>query len=608
MKYGKQDEWVELIMEHDGVLIGNTPNENNFSLRIQEIALVQSNDVEGVLSIGKNVEAWTNERGGWKVYFMRFNGKNLTVKLSGDADYVELNTMSVRMAPVWDSEIKSWQVTIVKIESSNRKLLEIVEVQPQKVIEKPLKSTRGSGTRSLLSAEKYASHSSMLSSVIVAWSPPTLHLSTLRLMFQHYHLEFIQILKLDHPMTAILAVGGKIGKVYFWRIHEPRCYSAEQSKDSVDAVLVGLIQAHKTWITAICWELSAEVTAAAPSPVSVLSLTSRSTGKMSLAVGRGSGILELWICHTTNCEFQYADSYNAHGQVVTGLAWGFDGCCLYSCSQDNTIHCWILHRCTLHKASIPSNTLGPWPSTDLPHVSDSCFGLAVSPGNLVFVVARGFDTALLNPMYQARTQKAAVEFFRVGGQHLEVLSDVNEGFKTEPCPDLSQREMMLWEHIIISQSQRKTIKRKMEQWVAINQEQIRFASEVSKLNKSKFHSISEYVTKERCNFCPAPVPFESPEDDSCTGSKNSDGVHDRHKLSRCAASMQVCPTTPLWLCGCCCRWVWKLPPQTLFTMRGYPSCLNSLEEAQVSPKPFCPFCWILLQRRQPEFLLSPSPV
>ncbi|XP_026402000.1 uncharacterized protein LOC113297660 [Papaver somniferum] len=426
MKYGKQDEWVELIGEHDSVLIGNTPNKNTSSLGIrpsmdvgnlpEEIASVQSNDVEGILSIGKNVEAWTNER--WvEGLFMGFNGNNLTVKLSGDADCVELNTMSVRMAPVWNGEIKSWQVTVVKIESSNRQLLEIVEVEPQKVIEKSLKSTRGSGTRSLLSAEKYASRSSMLSSVIVAWSP-TLHLSS-----GIYPNSQIR----PSNDCAILAVGGKMGNFFFWRIHEPLCYSVEQSTDSVDAVLVGLIQAHKTWITAICWELSAEalehqvllvtgssdgsvriwlgdteamltssevnsapfsllkeVTAAAPSPVSVLSLTSRSTGKMSLAVGRGSGISELWICHTTNCKFQFAGLYNAHGQVVTGLAWAFDGCCLYSCGQDNTIHCWILHGCTLHKAPIPSNTLGPWPSTDLPHVSDSCLGNKIPESFLQF--------------------------------------------------------------------------------------------------------------------------------------------------------------------------------------------------------------------------------
>ncbi|KAI3907131.1 hypothetical protein MKW92_015252 [Papaver armeniacum] len=783
---GKQEEWVEL---NYSAVISNTPNKDTSLLRIrpsmdvgnlpEDIALVESNELEGILSIGKNVEAWTNER--WvEGLFMGFNGNNLTVKLSGYPDWIELNAMSVRLAPVWNGDVKSWQVTVVKIESSNRKLLQIVEVQPHKVTEKPLKSTRGSGTRPLLSAEKYASRSSMLSSVIVAWSP-TLYPSN------------------DY---AILAVGGKIGKISFWRIDEPHCYSVEQSTDSVDAVLVGLIQAHNTWITAICWELSAkaleyqvflvtgssdgsvkiwlgdkemlassdvnsapfsllyEVKAAAPSPVSILSSTvpSRSQDKISLVIGRGSGLLDLWICDITNCEFQFAGSYEAHGQVVTGLAWAFDGCCLYSCGQDNTIRCWILHGSTLHTAPIPSNTLGPWPSTDLPHVSDSCFGLAVSPGNLVFVVARGFDTDLLNPMYQARTQKAAVEFFWVGGQHHEISSDVNEGFGIEPYPGLSQREMMFWEsNILLSLNQYDNLDKplvlwdvitalsalkkstpkfvekilarwlsswlldsnldfstdkilshardslskiqsrrihllnifcrklmlselkvdtlnkqdgleelgiaenenlkpwfhlltsnerqlrerlvtfsfatvrvslasssstsnskirywvphgiaQMKQWVTINQEQMHLASEVNKLNKSKLHSIPEYVTKEQCNFCPAPVPFESPEGDLCGGSKNSKGVQDRHKLSRCAASMQVCPTTPLWLCVCCYRWVWKLPPQTLFTMLGYPSGLNSPEETQVSSKPFCPFCGIILQRLQPEFLLSPSPV
>ncbi|KAI3980122.1 hypothetical protein MKX01_034728 [Papaver californicum] len=648
---GKQDEWVDLNGEHDdSALIGNTPNKNTSSLRIRPsmdvgnlpegITLVESNEVEGILSIEKNVEVWTNER--WvEGLFIGFN-----VNLSGDVDCIELNTNTVRLAPVWNGEVKSWQVTVTKIELNSRKLLEMVEVQPQKVTEKPFKSTRGSGTRPLLSAEKYASRSSMLSSVIVAWSP-TLHLSS-----GIYPNSQIR----PSNDRSILAVGGKIGKISFWRIQEPRCYSVEQSTDFVDAVFVLLVTGSsdgsiRIWmgdkamlasseVNSAPFSLLNEVRTSAPSPVSILSLT--------------------WICDTTNCEFQFADSYEAHGQVVTGLAWAFDGCCLYNCGQDNSISCWILHGCTLHKAQIPSNALGPWPSTDLPHVSDSCFGLAVSPGNLVFVVARGFDTALLNPMYQARTQKATVEFFWVGGQHVEVSSDVNEGSGSlNILLSLNQydnlnKPLVLWDVIsalsALEKSTPKFVEKILVKWLSwlldsnigfsidkilfhardslskiqsrkihllnifygleelgisenenrmlwlylltSNERQLRerlvtfsfttvpSLASSSSTNNSKFrywvpHGIAQMeqwvtINQEQIRamqLCPALVPFESPEDDLCGGSKSSEGVHDRHKLSRCAASMQVSPTTPLWLCVCCYTWVWKLPSQV------YISCI-----------------------------------
>ncbi|OVA04709.1 WD40 repeat [Macleaya cordata] len=586
--------------------------------------------------------------------------------------------------------------------------------------ETPLKRTRESDTLPLLTAGQYASRSSMLSSVIVAWSP-ALYLSS-----------DIHPNPRDRPSSnyGLLAVGGKSGKISFWRIDEPRCYAVENSMDSVDVILVGLLQAHNSWITAISWGLSAdasksqvllvtgssdgsvkvwlgdievmlnssevssasfsllkEVTTVAPAPVSVLSLTApaRSLDEILLAIGRGSGSLEVWICDILSCKFQCAGLYDAHGQVVTGLAWGFDGRCLYSCSQDNSIRCWVLHESALHKVPIPSNSLGLWRSTDLPHASDSCFGLAISPGNLVVAVARGFDATLLNPMYQARTQKAAVEFFWIGGQQLEVSSDINKEFDIEAFPGFSKWEMMCWESNILwsltkydntnkplvlwdvitalsalkqytpdyvkrilvkwfsswlpgcnigvsideillhardsltkihsrrmhllnifcsrlilnnkqdgleeveiakdeylklwmellvsTESQLRerlvafsftTVLRlasssatnaptdrywlphgvaQMEQWVAINNEQIQdhlklLLSEVGKLGK-RLHSISEYVPEEQCRFCPASVPFESPEVASCVGSKNSNGVCERHKLSRCAASMQL---------------------------------------------------------------------
>lgn len=116
---------------------------------------------------------------------------------------------------------------------------------------------------------------------------------------------------------------------------------------------------------------------------------------------------------------------------------------------------------------------------------------------------------------------------------------------------------------------------------------------------------SEYVATEHCCYCSASVPFESPEVAFCQG------VGQAHKLARCAVSMELCPTTPVWFCTCCHRRVYRLAPETLFALPGYPLDFKSSTESSdsnVSSKPLCPFCGILLQRLQPEFLLSASPV
>lgn len=127
---------------------------------------------------------------------------------------------------------------------------------------------------------------------------------------------------------------------------------------------------------------------------------------------------------------------------------------------------------------------------------------------------------------------------------------------------------------------------------------------------NRLHS-SEDGVEEKCIYCSASVPFDSPEVASCQCSESSNGVVQNHKLTRCAVSMKVCPTKLLWFCKCCHRWASKLPPETLFTMPRYPLDFNSFTESPLKgevSKPLCPFCGILLQRLQPDFLLSPCPM
>ncbi|XP_073108017.1 uncharacterized protein [Elaeis guineensis] len=330
----------------------------------------------------------------------------------------------------------------------------------------------------LITAEQYASRSVLLSSLVVAWSP-TLQSSGISPCFSN--------------KCAILAVGGKSGNISFWKFNEPKCYTVEHGRVSVDAMLIGLLQAHKSWITSISWGICAacssksqlvlatgssdgsvkiwwgdvegliqssdankssfsllnEVTAVTPSPISAISLIvpMHSQDKVVLAIGKGSGSLEAWICHKFSNEIQSAGIYDAHDQVVTGLAWAFDGCCLYSSSQNNSVRSWVMHGNHLHEVPFPSKF--PWlrNSTDLSQVSDQCFGLAPSPGELMVAVVRSFDANLLNQMYQARTQKAVVEFFWIGGQSLEIPSEKH--LSSEPSSDLSERDLFDWETKIL---------------------------------------------------------------------------------------------------------------------------------------------------------------
>ncbi|KAL9437066.1 hypothetical protein AB3S75_022995 [Citrus x aurantiifolia] len=337
----------------------------------------------------------------------------------------------------------------------------------------------------LITADQYASRSAMLHSLAVAWSP------VLRLSSKKYPVPQNG----SSNWFSILAVGGRSGKVSLWRICVPKCYSVEDCKVPTTAVLIGLFQAHNSWITSISlavlssdssnpqvllvtgssdgsvriWDgyiqellksaeahcvpfsLLKEVVTVNTVPISVLSLILpvQSPRLMLLAVGKGSGSFDLWKCDISCNKFDKVGSYNAHDQVVTGLAWAFDGCCLYSCSQDNFVRSWIFHGNSLSEVSIPTNTPGLQSCTDLPDAFVSCLGMAVSPGNLVGAMVRNFDLDALDHMYQARAQRSAIEFFWIGGQQLDVLSNTFPKYGHEACPDFSEKELSIWESNIL---------------------------------------------------------------------------------------------------------------------------------------------------------------
>ncbi|XP_044461569.1 uncharacterized protein LOC123192915 isoform X3 [Mangifera indica] len=350
---------------------------------------------------------------------------------------------------------------------------------------KPVREISSNCTLPQITPDEYASRCAMLHSLVVAWSP--------MLRFSSKNFPIPQ--NGSSSQFSVLAIGGKSGKISFWRISAPKCYSIEHSNIDPTLVQVGLLQAHNSWITAISWALLSsnssnpqvllvtgssdgsvriwtgytedllnsvevhhapfsilrEVTTANTIPISVLSICvpAQSLHQILLAIGKGSGSFDIWICDISSNKFENVGSYDTQGQVVTGLAWAFDGSSLYSCSQDNFVRGWVLHGNTLVEVPIPSNTLGLKNSTDLPDVFVSCLGVALSPGDLILAVVRNFDLDTLDHMYQARAHKAAVEFFWIGGQQIDALSNTSLEYGLEAFPDFSGKELATWESNIL---------------------------------------------------------------------------------------------------------------------------------------------------------------
>ncbi|XP_058206264.1 uncharacterized protein LOC131319859 isoform X2 [Rhododendron vialii] len=408
-----------------------------------------------------------------------------------------------------NSEISNEQANqlsleVVEIKSGNMKannLNQIVCVPNSRA--KPLKKKEERPCLPQITANQYSFRSTILSSLVVAWSPVVQLASEMEPVSAKY----------SSNRCSILAVGGKSGKVSFWRFLEPSCFSVMSNRDSTSASLVGVLQVHSAWITAICWasyssgasdpqlllatgssdgsvkiwigyggallkssdvnnapfSLLKEVMTVDFVPVSVVSLIVpiQSANKMHLAVGKGSGSFDVWICDisSTTGKFDKLGSYGAHDHIITGLAWAFDGCCLYSCSQDNSVYNWTLCDSRLCEVPFPSNIPFVKSSGDVPNVFDSCFGLATSPGNLVIAVARSFDADLLNPMYQARSQKAAIEFFWIGGQQWDVLSNRDPDFDVEAISGFPEKELVYWTHsILLSLKQYENVEKPLVVW------------------------------------------------------------------------------------------------------------------------------------------------
>ncbi|TKY53301.1 hypothetical protein E2542_SST24828 [Spatholobus suberectus] len=181
-------------------------------------------------------------------------------------------------------------------------------------------------------------------------------------------------------------------------------------------------------------------------PVSVLSATVhiQYPSKMLLAVGKVSGSFEIWLCDISFGEFDKLGSYDAHDFVVTGLAWAFGGRFLYSCSQDNLVRSWILHENRLNEVTLFSDMPRDSSICTSREAFDSCFGVAVSPGNLVIATVHCFDVEKLHRMYEGRILKAAIEYFWIGGLQVDVQLKSPFSCYIEENSSCLEKELTYW--------------------------------------------------------------------------------------------------------------------------------------------------------------------
>ncbi|KAI5083047.1 hypothetical protein GOP47_0002790 [Adiantum capillus-veneris] len=75
-----------------------------------------------------------------------------------------------------------------------------------------------------------------------------------------------------------------------------------------------------------------------------LTVSVQSFGCIQIAIGKVSGSIVVTEAFREEDAEKEAFKVDAHSQTVTGLLWAFDGRCLYSCSQDNSLHAWKLSR------------------------------------------------------------------------------------------------------------------------------------------------------------------------------------------------------------------------------------------------------------------------
>uniref|UniRef100_A0A0A9H3E7 Uncharacterized protein n=1 Tax=Arundo donax TaxID=35708 RepID=A0A0A9H3E7_ARUDO len=227
---------------------------------------------------------------------------------------------------------------------------ELAAVNGQHISENTRASLSSNGENKslpLITAKQYACRDALLSSLVIAWSPVVSSSDLTSGLLRNW---------------CILAVGSKSGHVSFWKMCKPEYYTIDAGMVTRDPMLIGVLQAHKSWVSAISWgiffegssksslllatgctdgsvkiwssnikglnqctgaeevpfALVAEVTTDLSAPVSSISLFvhTQPPYEVNLAIGRVSGSLETWIWNTCSNRIENTSACHAHDQVV----------------------------------------------------------------------------------------------------------------------------------------------------------------------------------------------------------------------------------------------------------------------------------------------------
>jgi len=106
-------------------------------------------------------------------------------------------------------------------------------------IKASLSSNGESKSLPLITAKQYACCAAHLSSLVVSWSPVVSSSDKTSCLLRHW---------------CILAVGSKSGNLSFWKLCKPEYYTIDAGVVTSDPMLIGVLQAHKSWVSVIIWQ------------------------------------------------------------------------------------------------------------------------------------------------------------------------------------------------------------------------------------------------------------------------------------------------------------------------------------------------------------------
>eukprot|EP00850_Spirogloea_muscicola_P003321 SM000013S26490 [mRNA] locus=s13:588608:603181:- [translate_table: standard] len=218
----------------------------------------------------------------------------------------------------------------------------------------------------------------------------------------------------DKP--ALLASGGSDGSVRLWAV------STSSMKDTHQhpcVLLHEILASDSVPVTSLMLASQARNT-----PADATSSHQASTAEAcQAAVGKGGGQVVIWQEGVdASPPVVIWPAGRVHWQAVTDLAWSTSGCKLYSCSQDNFLHCWRVGPDLAEPLTFPDwSSLQGWQAAPraefqlLESMLLGYYGIAASPNSLALAAVRGVIPETLEPMYQRRLHKGALQLHWVGG-------------------------------------------------------------------------------------------------------------------------------------------------------------------------------------------------